>query len=105
GLLPRCEDGGAAAQAAIVVDHTEAARQTKARIGHLGAERLPGDLPDDLDKTEEAAGRAGLAAGELSTGRIEWKRAVRSESVPPHEVRTFAFVAETEILDLHDIDD
>src|SRR5581483_1924023 len=100
-----CENGGAAAQAAIVIDHTEAAGETKARVGHLGAERLAGDLPNDLDKAEIAAGGASLAAGELPARCVERKRAVGGEGIPPHEVRAFAFFTETEILDLHDIDD
>src|ERR1700733_7478458 len=103
--LPRCKDGGAAAQPAIVIDHTEAARQTKPRLGHDGAKWLTGDLSDDFYQTEKTAGRPGLADRQLSARRVEGKRAVRGETVSANEVRAFAFLAEAKILDLHDVDD
>ena len=53
----RRQNGGTAAQAAVVIDHTEAARETKPRVRHLGAERLPRDLADDLDQATEMAMR------------------------------------------------
>src|SRR5580658_10213665 len=84
--LPRCKDGGTAAQAAVVIDHTEAACETKPRFRHLGAERLSADLPHDLDQAEKAAGGAGLSDRQLAARGVERKRTVGGEAFAAHEI-------------------
>ena len=61
----------ARAHAAVVGDHAVAGDEADAGVGNAGAERLPGELADRFDQPEEAAGGAGLAAGELAAGGIE----------------------------------
>src|SRR5437773_9245737 len=75
-----------------------------ARLFDPGSQRLAGDLPDRLDEPERAAGRTGLADRQLAARRIVGKAAVDFETVAANEVRTFAFAAEAEILELHDAD-
>src|SRR6476646_3619715 len=103
-LSARREDRGTAAQAAIVIDHAEAAGKADARVGHRRAEWLPAQLPDDLEQSEIASGGPGLADRQLPARCVGRERSVDREGVPPHEVRALPLLAEAEILDLHHAD-
>ena len=75
--LRRGEHSGAAANAAIVIDHAEARDQAMPRVGNAGAGRLPGELADGLDEAEMSAGRAGLPDRQLAARRVERETARR----------------------------
>ena len=59
----RSEHRGGRAEAAIVVDHAEAADQGMTCVFNLMAGGLMGELADCLDQAEETTGRTGLATG------------------------------------------
>ena len=61
------------AQAAIVVDHAEAAHQRMARVG-TGAPSFARQLPHRLDQAEIAAGRAGLPDRQLPAAGVDAER-------------------------------
>src|SRR5688572_6599980 len=75
------EHRGAASQAAIVVDHAEAADHAELRILHLPLLRLAGELADGFHHAEESACRARLARGELAAAGVEREVAVPGEAV------------------------
>jgi hypothetical protein len=89
------------AQAAVVIDHAEAADHGGCGVWHLDALRAPGELAQRLDQAEIAAGGAGLAHAELAAGGVVRKIAGASEVVRADEGGGFTFGAEAEILELH----
>src|SRR5690349_8404960 len=94
------QHGGAAAQAAIVVDHAETAHQAGPRVLDLGAESLAGELAHAFRHAEIAAGGAGLPDRQLSAAGVERQRAADRECVAPHEVRALTFRTEAQVLEL-----
>ena len=96
------QHGGAGAQAAIVVDHAEAATTSAMpRVLDLRRQGLPGELPHRFDQPEKAAGGTGLPDRQLPARGVERKRAVDRECVARTKSGAFALLAEAEILELH----
>src|SRR5690242_11284873 len=96
------QDGRSTTQAAVVVDHAEAADQSDARIRDGAAERRTGHLANGLGESEKAPGRAGLADGELTAARVDRERAVVRKRVTADELRSFALPAESQVFELND---
>src|SRR5688572_30752810 len=102
--LGRCKDCRSGTEAPVVVDHAEAAHESQFRVLHRSRSRLAGELTDGLDHAEEAAAGAGLADRKLASRRIERKAAIVGEGVLAYERRTFALLAEAQVLELHERD-
>ena len=66
--------------------------------------RRAGQLPHRLDQPEIAAGRARLSHRQLAAAGVERKVAVHGEVMAPHERRSLALAAESQILELQQRD-
>src|SRR5271168_97145 len=74
-------------------------------VRHAAAERLADKLADGFDNTEMPTGRAGLANGQLPARGIAWKTAAGFERVGADERGPCPLGAETETLELQNVDD
>src|SRR5215831_18595927 len=81
-------------------DHAVSRHQAAARLCDLERTRLATQLPDGLDQPDHAAGRARLAAGELSAVGVERERAIEGEGPVGEKPPDLALAAEAVILEL-----